>query len=55
MTREQIERELTELASLARRAGRAHPLYVRWHGQINDRLDAWEDVARPPVAPAVTA
>lgn len=51
MTREQLEREMTELASLARRAGRAHPLYLRWHEQINDRLDAWEDLVYPAVAP----
>jgi hypothetical protein len=51
VTREQIERELTELATLAARAGTAHRLYLRWHEQINDRLDAWEDLVRPAVAP----
>jgi len=51
MTREQLERELTEIASLARRAGRAHPLYLRWHEQINDRLDAWEDLVRAEATP----
>ncbi|GAA0627588.1 hypothetical protein HPO96_37155 [Kribbella sandramycini] len=51
MTREDLEAELRELATLARRNGRAHRLYVWWHEQMNDRLDAWEDLVRPAVAP----
>lgn len=54
MTRDHLEAELTELATLARRNGRAHRLYAWWHEQINDRLDAWEDIVRAPVAPEVT-
>lgn len=51
MTREHLEAELQELARLARRNGRAHRLYVWWHEQMNDRLDAWEDIVHAPVAP----
>lgn len=52
ITRESVEREITELATKARRGGRMHRDYLEWHGRINILLDTWRQLVFPPVAPA---
>lgn len=55
LTRVDVERKLTELATKATRSGRAHRDYDDWHYQMDQLLDYWRarwgDPA--PVAPLI--